>query len=276
MNTSLVTEETQQHLHVPSPPTSRIRSLSLKPQEIRQDYPRRQSSTDICSSPVKRTELSADTNHHEQISTPPPRRSSIARFQRRFTVFSYEEQPMASNRQRRMTTGRFSFFDDKSNSNLLKNKRPSVISHMVESFVRRFSLRKKKSNNHNSEQDETVIDPVYETLKTAAETRKMTLANYLQQRQQILNKQGSLNSQGSSEPDIQSSPRTSRHESRAETDLSPTTLKPSSHQSGRLSIGKRSKSVRLPHLTDRNSLPSRYMSFYNPSTDVTFESGTSV
>ena len=59
--------------------------------------------------------------------------------------------------------------------------------------------------------DQPVIDPVYETLKVAAETRKRTLAVYLQQRQQSLNKQTSLNSQGSSEADIQPSPRTIRH-----------------------------------------------------------------
>ena len=58
---------------------------------------------------------------------------------------------------------------------------------------------------------ETVIDPVYETLKVAAETRKRTIANYLQQRQQTLDKQTSLNSQGSSELDIQPSPRVPRH-----------------------------------------------------------------
>ena len=67
--------------------------------------------------------------------------------------------------------------------------------------------------------DEPIIDPVYETLRVAAETRKMTLANYLQQRQQTLNKQTSLNSQGSSEFDIQSSPRGSRHASRTETEI---------------------------------------------------------
>lgn len=67
--------------------------------------------------------------------------------------------------------------------------------------------------------DETVVDPVYETLKVAAETRKLAVANYLQQRQQTLNKQTSLNSQGSSEPDTQSSPRNSRHASRTETEI---------------------------------------------------------
>lgn len=56
-----------------------------------------------------------------------------------------------------------------------------------------------------------MIDPVYETLKEAAETRKRTLAIYLQQRQQSLNKQTSLNSQGSSELEIQPSPATARH-----------------------------------------------------------------
>ena len=59
--------------------------------------------------------------------------------------------------------------------------------------------------------DPQVIDPVYETLKIAAETRKRTLATYLQQRQQMLNKQSSLNSQGSSEADAQASPRVIRN-----------------------------------------------------------------
>ena len=64
--------------------------------------------------------------------------------------------------------------------------------------------------------DPAVIDPVYETLKVAAETRKRNLADYLQQRQLTLNKQTSLNSQGSSEIDIQPSPRVSRHTSHIE------------------------------------------------------------
>ncbi len=59
--------------------------------------------------------------------------------------------------------------------------------------------------------DKTVIDPVYETLRVAAETRKRTLADYIQQRQQSLNKQASFNSQGSSEADNQPSPRPTRH-----------------------------------------------------------------
>ncbi len=59
--------------------------------------------------------------------------------------------------------------------------------------------------------DQPVIDPVYETLKVAAETRKRTLATYLQQRQQTLDKQTSLSSPGSSEFDLQPSPRAARH-----------------------------------------------------------------
>ncbi|CAF1095130.1 unnamed protein product [Adineta steineri] len=270
MNRSIATEE-QQHLHVPSPPSNLTRSFSLKSQHSKQDYIRRKSAADAPSLAIKRLELSADNNENEQINTPPPRRPSAALFQRRFTVFSVEEQYMASNRQRRMTTGRFSFFDNKSNTNLLKNKRPSVISQVVESFVRRFSLRKKKNNNNNNnnnndqEQDETIIDPVYETLKIAAETRKMTLANYLQQRQQILNKQTSLNSQGSSEPDIQSSPRASRHASRTENDLA-SSLKPSTQQPIRTSLGKRYSSVRLTSTVDKHPFSTRYMSFKNSST----------
>ena len=137
MNSSTVTEE-QHHSQLPSPPANRLRSHSLKPQHSTHDYPRRTSAAEPSSPPIKRSELAADDNRHEQASTPPPRRPSAAQFHRRFTVFSFEEQGMASNRQRRMTTGRFSFFDDKSNSHLLTKKRPSVIAHMVEvvsSFV---------------------------------------------------------------------------------------------------------------------------------------------
>ncbi len=63
--------------------------------------------------------------------------------------------------------------------------------------------------------DQPVIDPVYETLKVAAETRKRTLATYLQQRQQT------LNSQGSSELDIQPSPRALRHNDTASSSSQP-------------------------------------------------------
>jgi hypothetical protein len=69
----------------------------------------------------------------------------------------------------------------------------------------------------------------------------MTLANYLQQRQQTLNKQTSLNSQGSSEPDIQPSPRVSRHASRTETEIA-SSLRPPlppTHLQASSTIGKR-------------------------------------
>ncbi|CAF1430202.1 unnamed protein product [Adineta steineri] len=85
------------------------------------------------------------------------------------------------------------------------------------SFVRRLSSRKKKNSERDrerereKEEDKPVIDPVYETLRVAAETRKRTLANYIQQRQQTLNKQTSLISQESSDVDTQPSPRASHY-----------------------------------------------------------------
>ncbi len=69
--------------------------------------------------------------------------------------------------------------------------------------------------------DQPVIDPVYETLKVAAETRKRTLAIYLQQRQESLNKQTSFNSQGSSELDIQPSTSAVRHNDTASSSSQP-------------------------------------------------------
>ena len=78
------------------------------------------------------------------------------------------------------------------------------------------------------------IDPVYETLRIAAETRKRTLANYLQQRQQTLNKQTSLNSQGSSEVDTQPSPRVVRHSDQMSSSQTPTTTTTTATSSGKL------------------------------------------
>lgn len=117
--------------------------------------------------------------------------------------------------------------------------------------------------------DETVIDPVYETLKVAAETRKMTLANYLQQRQQTLNKQTSLNSQGSSELDIQPSPRVSRHASRTETEITSTLrppLPPTYNQAGS-SIGKRHSAEYLRSAVETHPQSTRHMSLENSSRD---------
>jgi len=133
MNSSIVNEG-QQHLNVPPPQPNRIRSHSLKPRHSKQDYNRRKSAADASSIRTIRLELSADNNQHELTNTPPPKRSSAKWLQRRFTLYSLEQQqqPMVPNRERRMTTGRFSFFDDKSDSNLLTNKRPSIISQMVE------------------------------------------------------------------------------------------------------------------------------------------------
>ncbi|CAF3240005.1 unnamed protein product [Rotaria socialis] len=233
MNISQITNE-QQCLDVPLPPPGRIRSHSLKPRHSKLDYARRQSAagaSSVSTTPPPTTtittgmKLSTENSELQKANTPPPRRTSTPWFQRRFTVFSFDQQQNASsNQQRRMTMGRYSVFSDKPNANLIRQKRPSVISQVVESFTRRFSLGKKKHHN-DSEPNETIVDPVYETLKMAAETRKMAVANYLQQRQQTLNKQVSLNSQGSSELDIQSSPKASRHASRTEAEIT-STLRP--------------------------------------------------
>jgi hypothetical protein len=140
MNSSLVTQEEedeeeqqqQQRLHLPAPPSNRIRSHSLKPRHSKQDYVRRKSAADVASITPKHLELSATINKLEHTNTPPPRRPSATWLQRRFTVFSFEPEELKSNQKRRMTTHRFSIFDN--GRNLLKRKRPSVISQMVEVF----------------------------------------------------------------------------------------------------------------------------------------------
>lgn len=110
--------------------------------------------------------------------------------------------------------------------------------------------------------DETIIDPVYETLKIAAETRKRTLANYLQQRQQTLNKQTSLNSQGSSEPDIQPSPRTSRHPSRTDTEYASSLRPPvpSTHLQAGSPSGKRHSTGHFANVVETCQLNIRHQS----------------
>ena len=128
MNNSLATED--QCLHSPPPSSSRIRSHSLKPRHSRQDYARRKSAADASTN--TRLELSTDSHELEQANTPPPRRASATWLQRRFTLFPFEPEQIETNRQRRMTTGRFSIFEHKSNGNFFKQKRPSIISQVVE------------------------------------------------------------------------------------------------------------------------------------------------
>jgi hypothetical protein len=110
-------EHEKQSLDVPPPATSgRIRSHSLKPQHSRLDYARRKSVADI---------LVTDTEEIEEIEKPP----SPSWFKRRFTLFSFD-QPISE--KSRMTTYRFSFCEEKACSDLLKQKRPSVIAQMME------------------------------------------------------------------------------------------------------------------------------------------------
>lgn len=100
--------------------------------------------------------------------------------------------------------------------------------------------------------DQPVIDPVYETLKEAAETRKRTLAIYLQQRQQSLNKQTSLNSQGSSELEIQPSPATARHH-----DSTASSSQPQASSSLSSSSGKRPSDTHFSSVVETCQLTKR-------------------
>jgi hypothetical protein len=121
------TEEAEdQSLHVTQPPTpGRIRSHSLKPQHSRIDYARRKSAADVSSTIISCFDSTAD-DHQLEISTKTPSPSWL---KRRFTLFSFEH-PVDD--KRRMTTDRLSFFDEKSYSDLLKQKRPSLIAQMME------------------------------------------------------------------------------------------------------------------------------------------------
>ena len=133
IDNSLVSHEQSFHL-TPPPSSNRIRSHSVKPRHSREEYVRRKSAADVTSTSATRLELSTDVNDHEHANTPPPRRTSATWLQRRFTLFSLEHEDLAPNQSRRMTTGRFSFFDSHKTSHSLKRKRPSIVTQMVEVF----------------------------------------------------------------------------------------------------------------------------------------------
>jgi hypothetical protein len=102
----------------------------------------------------------------------------------------------------------------------------------------------------------------------------MTLANYLQQRQQTLNKQTSLNSQGSSELDIQPSPRVSRHASRTETEIT-TSLRPPlppAYQQTGSPLGKRYSSDHSKSDFDAYRHSTRHMSLESSSRNFVLKS----
>lgn len=110
----------------------RIRSHSLNPRYSKQNYFRRKSTSDTGTNMIQRLELSGGSQELEQINTPPPRRFSTIWSQRRFTFFGFDQQETKSNERRRMTTGRFSLFDEKPSSEMLKKKRPSTLTQMAE------------------------------------------------------------------------------------------------------------------------------------------------
>jgi hypothetical protein len=123
----MITEEVEdQSLHVTQPSTpGRIRSHSLKPQHSRIDYARRKSAADVSSTIISCFDSTTDDNQLEMSA----KASTPSWLKRRFTLFSFE-QPV--NDKRRMTTDRLSFFDEKSYSDLLKQKRPSLIVQIIE------------------------------------------------------------------------------------------------------------------------------------------------
>ena len=129
-------EEDEDEVKVQQAPANRLRSLSLNPHHSREDFIRRKSLADVST----HLELSRETQELEQSNTPPPRRPSSAQWlQRRFTAFSLEQSSkIAAHQSRRMTTGRFS------NADLLRPRRPKILSQMMEvdDAIERFDKRK--------------------------------------------------------------------------------------------------------------------------------------
>lgn len=134
MNNTEITDEEEELDTLPSQPAARsIRSHSLKPRHSKQDYARRKSAADASLTINKRMELSTENNElQEKNNTPPPKRTSATWFQRRFTVFSFDPEQSSPNRSNRMTSTRFSLYQDKSNGSLLKQKRSNFISQVAE------------------------------------------------------------------------------------------------------------------------------------------------
>lgn len=242
-----IEEQPEQSSLLPPASAGRIRSHSLKPQHSRIDYARRKSTADLPSTIVSCWNSSGENNQSE-IS---PKTPSPSWFERRFTLFSLDQPiddrrrmttdclPLSDERAYAdlLKNKRPSLIAQMME---VEARRPVTFPFDIEQIRRSISLfspsfdefppgrRNEIANASANEKkvrarripstystsplpDHPVIDPVYETLKVAAETRKRALAIYLQQRQQSLNKQTSLNSQGSSELDIHPSPAVARH-----------------------------------------------------------------
>lgn len=118
------------HIPLPPPTPGRIRSHSLKPQHSRIDYARRKSASELSCAEFSTDQIS----QLDEMKNSP---STSSWLKRRFTFFSLE-QPIENKRR--------SMFDDKTYSDLLRQKRPSVIAQMMEvherydSFNHRFFL----------------------------------------------------------------------------------------------------------------------------------------
>lgn len=115
---------------------NRIRSESLNPNHSRQFHRRRKSTSDnVSNTMIERLNSPIDTNSMDRSNPMQLEKSSNATKQRRFTLFSFEIPQKTTNpNKRRMTTGRFSLFNEKSNSDILDEKRPRI-SQMVEVLI---------------------------------------------------------------------------------------------------------------------------------------------
>ena len=74
--------------------------------------------------------------------------------------------------------------------------------------------------------DELFVDPVYETLRAAAITRKIAIASHLLQREQMLEKQASLNSPVAASDPVIEPPRIPSRAGRQEAELSSSSKPP--------------------------------------------------
>ena len=105
------------HIPLPPPTPGRIRSHSLKPQHSRIDYARRKSASELSCA-----EFSIE--HISRLDEMKKSPSASSWLKRRFTFFSLDQQPMQDKRQ--------SIFDERSYSDLLRQKRPSIMAQMME------------------------------------------------------------------------------------------------------------------------------------------------
>lgn len=125
-NLSAVDAYKQDASNVSTPIPGRTRFRALKLQHSRLDYARRKSATDLSSTEISCSEFSTSPTTFTEQPVNKTKSTSPSWFRRRFTLFSPEQSLSEISRNRQPLLAEKSFSD------LLRHKRPSVIAQMME------------------------------------------------------------------------------------------------------------------------------------------------